>query len=234
MSNDTSSIMPSSSASSSSSSGATKIGDLLKQMNETPIHSCVIGISELAFHSLNRDIAHTALFLTNKKRSDLLDPKSKSSEGIVLEYGAYPPDEKKAKEKEESNIKNGFVIYRYGEKDGLRYYTNTFEYFQDKFCDIGYITLKVNSENQETFFRLIDILAPLSENKWTKENYNAVGMVNHKQNCQDFVCHVINIIKPPYEILFITKGKNSSKIKDEDKEKFVPRPILETLKNDKE
>ena len=60
-----SNVMHSSSSSSScSSSLATKVGDLIKQLDEEKkISSCVIGISTLAFHFLSKNIAHTALFV---------------------------------------------------------------------------------------------------------------------------------------------------------------------------
>ena len=227
MSNGQSSIMFSSSSSSSSSSSATKIGDLITKINKTAIYSFVIGISKIKYHSLSRNISHAALLLTTKQRKDLLNNKSKNTEGILLEYGAYPPDEPKAKETEENNIKNGLVIYRYGKKGGLRYYTNTFEYFKNNFCDVGYIALNISNDNQKTFYELIDILAPESENKWIKENYNAVNIINKSQNCQDFVCHVIDILKPSYEVTFIKPGKDYSSITDE--ESLVPDSILKTL-----
>ena len=229
MSNGTSSIMFSSSSSSSSSSSATKIGDLLKnKINKTAIYSFVIGISKIKWHCLNRNIAHAALLLTTKKRGDLLRVNSKNTEGILLEYGYYPSDEPKAKTKEEENIKKGLVIYRYGEKGGLRYYTNTFEFFTEKFCDVGYIALNISKDNQKTFFELIDILAPESEYKWIKENYNAVDIIKKSQNSQDFVCHVIDILKPSsYDVAFIKPGKNYSSTKDG--ELLVPKSILKTL-----
>ena len=92
-----SNVMHSSSSSSScSSSLATKVGDLIKQLDEEKkISSCVIGISTLAFHFLSKNIAHTALFVSNIKSGKLID----KSEGILLEYGYYPPDDEKGKKK---------------------------------------------------------------------------------------------------------------------------------------
>ena len=213
---------------SSSTSCRTKIGDLIKEFNGEPIKSFVIGISRISFHFLNRNIAHVALFLTTKNRKDLLNNKSKNTEGILLEYGDYPSDEPKAKAKEEYRIKNGFVIYRYGEKGGLRYYTNTFEYFEKNFCDVGYIPLNISQNNHKTFSELIDILAPESENKWIKENYNPVSIIKKSQNSQDFASHVIDILKPSsYEAIFITPGKEFKPISD--RESLVPDSILKTL-----
>ena len=169
MSNGTSSIMFSSSSSSSSSSSATKIGDLIKKMGQTPIHSCIIGISQLKFHSLSNNISHAALLLTTENRTPILKKKCESSEGILIEYGNYPPDESKAKKEEEDNIKNNLVIYRYGDKGGLRYYTNTIGFFRKKFCDVGCAVLQIPQFNQNTFSVLIELLAPKNDMKWIKE-----------------------------------------------------------------
>ena len=167
----------SSSSSSSSSSATTKVGDLIKKIDQTKIKSCVIGISTLKFHWLSNDIAHTALFISDIRRGKLAN----NSEGILIEYGNYPPDEPEGKKKENDFAKSGDVIYRYGvEKGGLRYYTNTIEFFLKKFCDVGYVTLDIDKDNQKSFYNLIDIMAPLSENKWIKENYNAFDLVFKK------------------------------------------------------
>ena len=232
MSNGTSSIMFSSSSSSSSSSSATKIGNLIEKMGQTPIHSCIIGISQLKFHSLSNNISHAALLLTTEKRSSIIRENCESTEGILIEYGNYPPDKSEDKEKEEQNIKNNLVIYRYTNKGGLRYYTNTIKFFKDNFCDVGSVTVNICKDNQKTFENLLDILAPLSENKWIKENYNPIDYGFKKShNCQDFVCHVIDILKPSYDMAYITKGNKSSAIEEQNKENILPSPILNTLKN---
>ena len=230
MSAGNSSVMVSSSSSSSSSSSATKVGELIEKFNKEEIRSCVIGISHLKYHDLNRNIAHAALLITDKKRSELSQEKSIKTEGILLEYGYYPPDEEKAKKEEEEYVKNGLVIYRYKEKGGLRYYTNTFENFQEKFCDVGYIILNLNKDNQISFRELIDRLAPQNENRWIKTNYYPLDLMKKSQNCQDFVCHCIDILKSPYEISFITKGKISEKVKPGNRESIVPTDILKALK----
>ena len=232
MSNGTSSIMFSSSSSSSSSSSATKIGVLINQLKSTPIYSFIIGISAIKYHSLNRNIAHAAFLFTTKKRREIMCGKCNDTEGILLEYGSYPPDKSEDKEKEEQNIKNNLVIYRYTNKGGLRYYTNTIKFFKDNFCDVGSVTVNICKDNQKTFENLLDILAPLSENKWIKENYNPIDYGFKKShNCQDFVCHVIDILKPSYDMAYITKGNKSSAIEEQNKENILPSPILKTLKN---
>ena len=222
MSVGSSNVMPggSSSSSTSSSSAVTKVGELIKEFNKTTITSFVIGISKLPFHSVSKNFSHTSLFLSNKKRGLL----KKSTEGILIEYGSYPPDEEKAKKEEEDYIKNEHVIYRYGDKEGgIRYYTNTFEEFLDKFCDVGYISLNLKEEMSFSYF--IDQIAPIYEKKWIKQNYNFRSF-----NCQTFTSHCIDAMKPEYDITFIEKGKNSPSISDTKKESIVPDNVLKTLK----
>ena len=231
MSVGTSNIMFSSSSSSSSSSSATKIGKLIEKFNQTTIKTFVIGISKLKFHWLDKDISHAALLLSDKKRS-LLET-NVNEEGILIEFGFYPPEKDEAKKEEEGFIKDGLVIYRYGKDEGgLRYYTNTFKEFKNKFCDIGYISLNVHKDFQKTFSNLIDIIAPISEKKWIKKNYLAVGglFFGKQLNCQSFVCHSIDVMKPTYESIYIVKGKESSSVSDEKKESVIPEEIIKTLK----
>ena len=208
----------------------TKIGDLIKIMDNSPIYTFIIGISSLKFNSLNKNIVHTAILLTTKRKNEIMRGKCNYTEGILIEYGNYPPDVLEAKKEEEDKRKNGLVIYRYGDKGGLRYYTNTIDYFINNFCDVGYITLSISNDRQCSFSNLIDKLAPLSENKWIKENYNAIGINKKSQNSIDFVCHVIDILKPPYDILYIRKGKFSKSINYDNIESIIPDSILKTLK----
>lgn len=222
MSQGNSSVMTSSSSGSSSSSSATKIGELIKRMNETTIKSCVIGISELKLHFIHKDFVHTALLLTDQKRSKLTN----KTEGILIEYGNYPPDDTEGKKKEEDYVKNEEVIYRYGiQTGGLRYYTNTYEKFIEIFCDVGYIQLNVHKNNQISFSNFIEEIAPISEKKWIKEKYNPLSL-----NCQIFTCHSIDIMKPSYEKISIRKGKNSQNVSDEKIESIPPSNVLKTLK----
>ena len=223
-----SNVMLSSSSSSSSSSSATKVGDLIKKFDSKTIKSFVIGISKLKFHWLDKNIAHTALLITSKKRAKL----DNETEGILIEYGYYPPDEEKAKKKEEDFVKDGNVIYRYGTQGGLRYYTNTFQEFKDKFCDIGYIALNVHKDNQISFNFLIEKIAPKDEQKWIKGKYNAAGylLFGKALNCQTFTCHCIDVMRPTYEITFIKKGKESSNVSDDKLEYIIPDDVKKTLK----
>ena len=220
-------IIPSSCCSSFSSSSSTKVRDLIEIIHEKKINSCVIGISRLSFHWLSKNIAHTALFISDIKRGKL----NNKSEGILLEYGNYPPDNEEGKKKEQDFIKNGDVIYRYGEKEGgLRYYTNTYQEYKEKFCDVGYITLSVEKAELKTFSYLIEKLAPASEKLWIKEKYLAICFFGEPLNCQTFVSHSIDIIKPVYESIYIFKGKNSSNFSEDKKESIVPISIMLTLK----
>ena len=217
----------SSSSSSSSSSATTKVGDLIKKIDQTKIKSCVIGISTLKFHWLSNDIAHTALFISDIKRGKLAN----DSEGILIEYGNYPPDEPEGKKKENDFAKSGDVIYRYGvEKGGLRYYTNTFGEYRNSFCDVGYISLNVEKDELKTFSYLIDKLAPKSEEIWIKAKYLATCFFGKPLNCQTFVSHSIDIIKPKYESICIIKGTNSKNVSDDKKESIVPNAVMITLK----
>ena len=224
-----SNVMLSSSSSSSSSSSATKVGELINKFNSTTIKSFLIGISKLKFHWLDKNIAHTALLITNKIRSKL----DNKTEGILIEYGYYPPDEEKAKKEEENFVKNGHVIYRYEKEGGLRYYTNTLKEFKDKFCDVGYIELKVPKDNQISFNFLIEKIAPITEKKWIKKKYNAVGylLFGKVLNCQTFTCHCIDVIRPIYEKTFIKKGNESLFVSDDKIESIIPDDVIKTLKN---
>ena len=63
-----SNVMFSSSSICLGSSSATKVGELIKNLDKTTIKSCVIGISELSLHFINKNFAHAALFLSDKIR----------------------------------------------------------------------------------------------------------------------------------------------------------------------
>ena len=219
-------VMVGSSSSSSSSSSVTKIGDLIKTFDNTSIFSCIIGCSKLKFHFLSRDMSHTAILLCNIKGKLLDKKKYEETEGILLEYGKYPPDTGEDKKKEEENIEKGKVIYRYGNKGGLRFYVNSIKKYKEIFCDVGYICLDISNENQISFSSLLEKIAPISENKWIKANYN-VFIVNNF-NCQTFTCHAIDILKPLYDSRLITKGKGVSD--EDDKESIIPHSVLNTLR----
>ena len=208
----------------------TKIGDLIKIMDNSPIYTFIIGISSLKFNSLNKNIVHTAILLTTKRKNEIMRGKCNYTEGILIEYGNYPPDVLEAKKEEEDKRKNGLVIYRYGDKGGLRYYTNTFGEYRNSFCDVGYISLNVEKDELKTFSYLIDKLAPKSEEIWIKAKYLATCFFGKPLNCQTFVSHSIDIIKPKYESICIIKGTNSKNVSDDKKESIVPNAVMITLK----
>lgn len=216
-----------------SSSRVTKVGELINKLEKESIKSCLIGISSLKFHNISKNIVHAALLLSDKKLNELV--KEKKTKGILIEYGNYPPDEENAKKEEKDYIKNGHVIYRYGEREGgIRYYTNTSEEFIKKFCDVGYISLNIEKENQATFSFLIEEIAPISEKKWIKKNYMSVNLIGSAFNSQTFICHCLDILKPVYHIFSVTKGKSSISISDDKKESIIPAYILNTLRKYKD
>ena len=138
-----------------------------------------------------------------KKANDL---ERKGGTGILIEYGDYTPN---LNEDEKNYVKNGYVIYRYGEQGGLRYYVHYFDEFKTTFCDIGYLCLDVSKENQITFSALIDKIAPKYENNWIQKNYNAVGILNKTLNCQTFTSFVLDFLRPSYDNRYITKGPSA-------------------------
>ena len=208
----------------------TKFGHSIEKLSFFPINSLIIGFSSLNFHSLNPNFSNSAILFTSKKRKEIMKGICKDTEGILIEYGFYSPDTHKPNKKEEENITKSLVIYRYGEKGGLRYYTNTIDYFINNFCDVGYITLNISKDKQCSFLNLIDKLAPLSENKWTKENYNEISIIKKSQNSNDFVCHVIDILKPPYDKIYIVTRQLSESINYDNIESIIPDSILKILK----
>lgn len=216
------------SSSSSSSSGATKVENLVKKFDKTSIYSCVIGISKISLNNINNNFCHTALFLSNMKASKLEKEKN-IIEGIIIEYGNYPPDDQKEKEKEDNFVKDGYVIYRYGIQGGLRYYVNDFQEFKKIFSNIGYICLDIHKDNQISFSFLLDKIAPKSENKWIKKNYK-ISLFGKNLNCQTFTSHSLEIMRPKYDPRYISKGKEKVSETDKDNESIVPYEVLITLK----
>jgi len=216
------------SSSSSSSSSATKVEKLIKKFDKTSVRSCVIGISKISLNDINNNFCHTALLLSDLRASKLEKEKN-SVQGILIEYGNYPPDEEKDKEKEEGFIKDGYVIYRYGTEGGLRYYVNDFKEFKKTFSDIGYICLDICQDNQISFSFLLNKIAPDSEKKWIKAKYK-ISLFGQNWNCQTFVSHCLDIMKPAYDSRFISKGKEKVFKTEEDNESIVPYIVLNTLK----
>jgi hypothetical protein len=216
------------SSSSSSSSSATKVEKLIKKFDQTSVRSCVIGISKISLNNINNNFCHTALLLSDLKASKLEKEKN-TVQGIVIEYGNYPPDEAKEKEIEQGFIDNGYVIYRYGKEGGLRYYVNDFKEFKKTFSDIGYICLDISRDNQISFSFLLNKIAPESEKKWIKANYK-IKIFGQNCNCQNFTSHCLDIMKPKYDSRYISKGIEKVSKTEEDNESIIPDIVLNTLK----
>ena len=184
------------SSSKSSTSSATKVTDILTKWGNNPISSCVLGISKIGKASnLSTKFTHAALLMLEEKfnfnddESDIL-----KRNGILVEYGDYSPD---MEETEKKYTENGYVIYQYGEKGGLRYYGKNYGEFIEEFGDIGHIELKINEVNLNTFEYFINKIAKKEDNKWIKANYK-VGFYNF--NCQTFVIEALKEIKPNFNL----------------------------------
>ena len=221
----TSSNNNSSVSSSNSSNSAIKIGDLVKEFDKTSIRSCVIGISKIDGYNISHNCVHIALLLSDKKSKEFV--KKGGGKGILIEYGNYSPN---VNDDEKNYVNNGYVIYRYGEKGGLRYYAHYFNKFIDEFSDIGYIPLDIDKHNSISFSYLLDKIAPKNENKWIKRNYNSIGIFKQTLNCQTFISHALDTMKPRYDPRFISKGKKTVFETDKDKESIIPIDVLKILK----
>ncbi len=200
---------------SSVSGSAAKVNDIVSQINQKSIRSCVIGASSITGYSINHNIVHTALLLSEKKASPL---ERKGGTGILIEYGDYSQD---TDEQEKNYVKNGYVIYRYEEQGGLRYYVHYFNEFKKNFCNIGYTCLDIDTANQISFSDFLVKIAPIPGNKWTKSNYSKFTL-----NCQDFTAQAIDILKPKFKFCYINLGHDAKEIS---KEKAIPSKVLKTL-----
>ena len=93
-------------------------------MNQQSIKSCVIGISTInIFSGALKDLRHSALLLLDTESEDTKE----DSKGILIEYGDYHPEMSKTEKK---YVDGKYVIYRYNDKGGLRYYVNTYKDFK--------------------------------------------------------------------------------------------------------
>ena len=88
---------------SSVSGSAAKVNDIVSQINQKSIRSCVIGASSITGYSINHNIVHTALLLSEKKANTL---ERKGGTGILIEYGDYSQD---IDEQEKNYVKNKVV-----------------------------------------------------------------------------------------------------------------------------
>ena len=209
-------IISSPSSSSESLHSSKNVEDVVRSIDRTAIKTCVIGISKILWSK--EIITHSALFLSNKEVTKF--SKGNEIEGIILEYGRYDPNKK-----EKENIKNGYVIYRYGQDfGGLRYYVNNFEEFKRIHGNVVYIALEISKYNQISFSYLIDKIAPKCEFKWAKDKYHFIDF-----NCRTFVAQALNEIKAIYDSGYIMKGEKTEGNSKEG-ENYVPKEIIKVLK----
>ena len=178
------------SSSKSSASSAFSVQDVMNQWGNNTIASCILGISKIGKASnLSYNFSHAALLLldTPIDYDEEEDQNYQERLGILIEYGDYFPEMCK---KEKEYVDKKLVIYRYGEKGGLRYYGNKYNKFIDNFGDIGYVDLNIHVNNQITFHDFLDKIAKLENNKWIKEKYH-VGLSGNF-NCQNFAMEALN------------------------------------------
>ena len=216
-------ISPSPSSHSSSNS---TINSLIDKLNQTKIVSCVLAMSKINMNKFSKNFAHASLLLINTN-SDVAD--ESRGDGIIIEYGDYSP---KMSDEEIKSVKEGRVIYRYGDKGGLRYYAFKYTEFLETFGDICYVSMDIKPEYQVTFQYFLDKVAPESENDWIKEKYNISilkGSANH--NCQSFAAKALKILKPSFDPNNIIKKDTSKKTnkKIDIFPKYI-KDVLETLK----
>ena len=215
-----------SSASSSSSSSSSTINSLIDKLNQTKIVSCVLAMSKINMNKFSKNFAHASLLLINTN-SDVAD--ESRGDGIIIEYGDYSPT---MSDDEIKSVEKGRVIYRYGDKGGLRYYAFKYTEFLETFGDICYVSMDIKPEYQVTFQYFLDKVAPESENDWIKEKYNISilkGSANH--NCQSFAAKALKILKPSFDPNNIIKKDTSRKTnkKIDIFPKYI-KDVLETLK----
>ena len=215
-----------SSASSSSSSSSSTINSLIDKLNQTKIVSCVLAMSKINMNKFSKNFAHASLLLLNTN-SDIAD--ESRGDGILIEYGDYSP---KMSDGEIKSVEKGRVIYRYGDKGGLRYYAFKYTEFLETFGDSCYVSMDIKPEYQVTFQYFLDKVAPESENDWIKEKYNVSilnGSANH--NCQSFAAKALKILKPSFDPNNIIKKDTSRKTnkKIDIFPKYI-KDVLETLK----
>ena len=215
------------SSSKSSTSSATPVANLINSWERKPIASCVVGISKISMASnIINKVSHAALLLLKEEfgfEDDDSDVKERN--GILIEYGDYKQD---MCDTEKEYSEKGLVVYRYGDKGGLRYYVKKYGEFIDEFGDKGYIDLNIDSVYQQSFNHFINKIAGLNENKWIHANYSAV----YNCNCQTFVIEALKVIKPYFNLgnAFPTVPDLERK-KSKQKLDFIPSDIKSELNN---
>ena len=202
-----------------------KVPQLIQKFNKTNITSCILAISKVNFLSNYLTVfSHASLFIIYNN-SDFSDENRRN--GILIEYGYYSPNMSK---EEEIGMKEGYIIYRYGIKGGLRYYVKNYSDFLENFVDIGYFNMDIDLEDQMTFSNFIEQCAPLHENEWIQNNYSAI-----KNNSHHFIIKALKILKPKFipGMIKLNKQFNTKK----EKINIFPegiRNVLISLQNKKD
>ena len=220
-------------ASSSCKFASSSTQSLVEKLNKTKIASCVLAMSKIQLNPLSKNFAHAALLLID---SDSNVEDAYRGSGIVIEYGDYSP--KMSKEEEEA-VKNGTVIYRYGDKGGLRYYAIDYIQYIKIFGDICYVNMDIESDNQMTFQYFLDNIAPDYENIWIQEKYNIdilkefiENEKDYNHNCQSFASKALNLLKPLFNqnMIIVTDTLRKTENKIDAFPTFI-QEILNILKN---
>jgi len=180
-------------------------------------------------NQFSKNFAHAALLLIDTQ-SDT--DESFRGSGIIIEYGDYSPN---MSEKEKEDVKKGTVIYRYGDKGGLRYYAIDYKEYLRIFGDICYVDMRIKPVNQMTFQYFLDTIAPKNESVWIKEKYRVsvlkgvIGIGNDNHNCQSFAAKALNLLKPVFDPSIITVQDSSRRTKN--KIDIFPTFLKEVLQN---
>ena len=194
-----------------------KAPQLIEKFDKTNITSCILAISKVNFLSnYNVNFTHAALFIIYNN-SDASYGNRRN--GILIEYGNYFPNMSK---EEEKLVKDGYVIYRYGIKGGLRYYVKNYSDFLVDFGDIGYINMDIDLEDQMTFSNFMEQCAPLHENEWIQNNYSVI-----ENNSHNFIIKALKILKPKF-VPGMIKLNEQFNTKNE-KINIFPEPIRKVL-----
>lgn len=195
--------------------------DLIQKLNKTSIiFSCVLGLNKMNSNNKSENSLKAHLFLVDKE----IDFDNENNDiGIIIEFGDYWP---KMNIEEAKSVNEYRVIYRYGDKGGLKYYFIKYSEFLEKYANISYIYMDIKLDNQITFNYFINTIANKDEKKWTKEKYS-FNNDNHA-----FIVEALKILKPSFNKRHINFVDLS--FKKENKLNIFPRcikDILEKLAN---
>ena len=211
---------------SSVSSSNTKVEVLVSQLNKESIRSISIGVNEIRGNILYNDLTHTSLFLSKNKAKDL---DNRIGNGILIEYGYFSPN---INDTEKNYVNDGYVIYRYGNEGGLRYYMQNMPEFIETKCDLCYVCLDIYRDNQISFSYFLDKIAPKNDDKWTNKNNTIANINSEHNNSQDFVASALhNLLKPKeYDRRMVKKGHKFPFNYKDDNENIFPKDVLDALK----